>query len=225
MSYSLIKVGRSEDNDVVLNDPTISKHHLEIFVDVEGNVFLTDLQSEFGTKVNGKLIDDSIEINPFDIVSIGNNIPFDWKKYVEKDQNNTITVGRSHKNNVILNLPYVSEYHLQLFRDKGGNIFITDLDSAEGTFINGVKLNGIALLNPKDKVKLGTELFNWNNLYPDLKVIEPSNEIKEEVKPEIKIPEKEQEIIKKPWYVANKDLIIIYGINLLLILLISWSLS
>ncbi len=225
MSYLLIKVGRGEDNDVVINDPTISKHHLEIFVDVEGNVFLTDLQSKFGTKVNGKLINDSVELNPFDEVTMGDEIPFNWKKHVEKDQNNTITVGRSHKNDVILNLPYVSEHHLQLFRDKDGNIFITDLDSAEGTFINGIRLNGIALLNPKDKVKVGTELFQWNTLYPDLQVIETIAEIKAEVKPEIKSPEKEAEKIKKPWYIEHKDLIIIYGIDLLLILLISWSMK
>lgn len=225
MSYLLIKVGTGEDNDVVLKDPTISKHHLEIFVDVEGNVFLTDLQSKFGTKVNGKLINDSVELNPFDEVTIGDEIPFNWQKHVEKDQNNTITVGGSHKNDVILNLPYVSEHHLQLFRDKDGNIFITDLDSAEGTFINGIRLNGIALLNPKDKVKVGTELFQWNALYPDLQVIEPITEIKAEVKPEIKSPEKEAEKIKQPWYIEHKDLIIIYGIDLLLLLLISWSMK
>jgi pSer/pThr/pTyr-binding forkhead associated (FHA) protein len=225
MSYLLIKVGRGEDNDVVLNDSSISKYHLEIFVDVEGNVFLTDLQSKFGTKVNGKLINDSVELNPFDKVTIGDEIPFNWKKYVEQDQKNTITVGRSHKNDVILNLPYVSEHHLQLFRDKDGNIFITDLDSAEGTFINGVRLSGIALLNAKDKVKLGTELFHWSTLYPDLQVIEPITEIEAEVKPEIKLPEKEAEKIKQPWYIEHKDLIIIYGIDLLLILLISWSLK
>lgn len=225
MSYLLIKVGTGEDNDVVINDPTISKYHLEIFVDVEGNVFLTDLQSKFGTKVNGNLINDSVELNPFDEVTIGNDIPFNWKKHVEQDQKNTITVGRSHKNDVILNLPYVSEHHLQLFRDKDGNIFITDLDSSEGTFINGVRLNGIALLNPKDKVKLGTELFHWKTLYPDLQVIEPITEIKEEVKPEIKLPEKEADKIKQPWYIEHKDLIIIYGIDLLLILLISWSMK
>jgi pSer/pThr/pTyr-binding forkhead associated (FHA) protein len=225
MSYLLIKVGKGEDNDVVLNDPTISKYHLEIFVDVEGNVFLTDLESKFGTKVNGKLINDSIELNPFDEVTIGDQIPFNWKKYVEKDQKNTITVGRSQKNDVILNLPYVSEHHLQLFRDKDGNVFITDLDSVEGTFINGVRLNGIALLNPKDKVKVGAEIFQWTTLYPDLQVIEPITNGKEAIKPEIKSSEKEKVKIKKPWYIEHKDLIIIYGIDLLLILFISWSMK
>lgn len=224
MSYLLIKVGRGEDNDVVLNDPTISKYHLEIFVDVEGNVFLTDLESKFGTKVNGKLINDSIELNPFDEVTIGDQISFNWKKYVEKDQKNTITVGRSQRNDVILNLPYVSEHHLQLFRDKDGNVFITDLDSVEGTFINGVRLNGIALLNPKDKVKVGAEIFQWTTLYPDLQVIEPITEIKKPIKPEIKLPKQEQKI-KQPWYIEHKDLIIIYGIDLLLILFISWSMK
>jgi hypothetical protein len=86
-------------------------------------------------------------------------------------------------------------------------------------------LNGIALLNPKDKVKVGTELFQWTTLYPDLQVIEPITKVKEAIKPEIKSAEKEKAKIKKPWYIEHKDLIIIYGIDLLLILFISWSMK
>ena len=85
-------------------------------------------------------------------------------------------------------------------------------------------MNGIALLNPKDKVKVGAEIFQWTTLYPDLQVIEPITEIKKPIKPEIKLPKQEQKI-KQPWYIEHKDLIIIYGIDLLLILFISWSMK
>jgi len=226
----------------VLTDSSISIEHLEIFVDVEGNVFLTDLQSENGTFVNGNRISDSIELYPNDVVTVGNNLKLDWKRLVDQSQSNTITIGRAATNSIVLDLPYVSEKHLQLFRDKDGNIFITDLDSAEGTFINGVRLNGIALLEVSDKVKLGPHPFHWQQIFPDLQLIEPITEIKSEQipviekqeeqpfvsytpKPENDILEKEEAITKKPWYIENKDLLIIYGIDLLLILLISWSMK
>ena len=40
----LIKIGRTEGNDLVIkDDTTISRNHAEIFQDDEGNIFLTDL--------------------------------------------------------------------------------------------------------------------------------------------------------------------------------------
>lgn len=224
MGYLLIKVGRGTENDVVITDHSVSLEHLEIFVDVEGNVFLTDMGSEHGTKVNGKLISDSVELNASDTVTIGNNIPLDWKKYVDSDQNRTITVGRANTNDVVIDAPYVSEKHLQLFRDPAGNIFITDLDSSHGTFINGVKLSGIALLEPKDTVRVGSEVFRWKLLFPDLKDAESHRE-PPIAQPIIEEPQPEPEKPKLPWYKEHRDLIIIYGIDLLLILLISWQLK
>ena len=50
----LIKIGRTEGNDLVIkDDTTISRNHAEIFQDDEGNIFLTDLNSSNGTFVNG----------------------------------------------------------------------------------------------------------------------------------------------------------------------------
>lgn len=223
MGYLLIKVGRSAENDVVITDRSVSLHHLEIFVDVEGNVFLTDMGSELGTRVNGRLIDDSVELKPSDIVTIGEDLAFDWKKYVDKEQKSTITVGRAHTNDVVIDAPYVSEKHLQLFRDASGNVFITDLDSASGTFINGTRLSGIALLDPRDNVRVGSEVFRWRLLYPDLKD-EPQQAppAQEEKAPE---PAAAPGQPKLPWYKAHKDIMLIYGIDIVLFVLISWWLG
>lgn len=222
MSYLLIKVGRALENDVVIPDHSVSEHHLEIFVDVEGNTFLTDLGSETGTMVNGVRIDDSVELKASDVVTLGNNIPFDWKKYVEQDKKNTITVGRAEMNDIVIDSSYASEKHLQLFRDSSGNVFITDLDSAHGTFINGTKLNGIALLDIKDTVRIGREVFRWKELYPDLQQNEPEPEILHTEETPVAVEEPK---LKRPWYIEHRDLIIIYGINLILIILISWQLG
>lgn len=47
-------IGRHSDNDVVINDPSVSNKHARL--NYEENFFLTDLRSSNGTFVNGKKI-------------------------------------------------------------------------------------------------------------------------------------------------------------------------
>lgn len=55
-----IFVGRLPDNDIGLNDTTVSSRHLRIRVR-EGKVFLTDLKSQNGTFFNGTFMSPGIE--------------------------------------------------------------------------------------------------------------------------------------------------------------------
>ena len=82
----LIKIGRTEGNDLVIkDDTTISRNHAEIFQDDEGNIFLTDLNSSNGTFVNGNKLEDSIILKKKDIVKIGNTV-IDWKVYFSENK-------------------------------------------------------------------------------------------------------------------------------------------
>lgn len=47
-------IGRRSDNDIVLNDPSVSNQHARL--NHEDNYFLTDLRSSNGTFINGKKI-------------------------------------------------------------------------------------------------------------------------------------------------------------------------
>ena len=47
-------IGRHADNDVVLNNSSVSNHHSRL--NFEQNYFLTDLRSSNGTFINGKKI-------------------------------------------------------------------------------------------------------------------------------------------------------------------------
>ena len=79
----LVKIGRSDDNDVVLkNDLNISRNHCEIFQDDEGNIFLTDLESANGCFVNGKKVNGSTMLKTNDIVKLGTTV-LPWKEYVD----------------------------------------------------------------------------------------------------------------------------------------------
>ena len=82
-NYQILKIGKSPSNNVFKifnNDPTVSNIHCEIFIDDEGNKFLTDLNSTNGTFVNGNKIKNSVRLEKHDILKLGNTI-FNWQAY------------------------------------------------------------------------------------------------------------------------------------------------
>lgn len=66
-----ITIGRSKDNNLILSDKTVSRHHAEILETKEGHI-LKDLGSENGTKVNRKSI-QSILLKHKDEIKIGSS--------------------------------------------------------------------------------------------------------------------------------------------------------
>ena len=85
MNFKTIRVGRAIDNDIVLDHPSVSRNHLELFYDADGNVFLTDLNSANGTFVNGQRIKNSVQLKPNDIVKAGICAPLRWRNFTKKN--------------------------------------------------------------------------------------------------------------------------------------------
>ena len=80
----IIKIGKAESNDIYKpfeNDPTVSRDHCQIFVDDQGNKFLTDLKSTNGTFVNNNRVTDPVLLKSFDIVRAGNSL-VKWKEFL-----------------------------------------------------------------------------------------------------------------------------------------------
>jgi hypothetical protein len=132
-----------------------------------------------------------------------------------------LKVGKAVDNDVVLNIPFISEYHLEIFRDVQGNVFMTDLNSSNGTFVNGNKLNGFIMLNSKDEVFLGSGFkFQWEQVIKG----KMSNNISHQpTKSNVKYSDasdqkssasrtvNKQPVIKKPFFREHLDLILIYG--------------
>ena len=50
------------------------------------------------------------------------------------------TVGRGQESSIVVTDSKVSRIHLQLVQDDNGNISVVDLDSTNGTYVNGIRI-------------------------------------------------------------------------------------
>jgi pSer/pThr/pTyr-binding forkhead associated (FHA) protein len=70
LKRSIVSVGREEDNEVWLDDDTISRYHAELAWD-KGQVYITDNDSLNGVLLNGRRIRSSMQVQHEDELEIG----------------------------------------------------------------------------------------------------------------------------------------------------------
>jgi pSer/pThr/pTyr-binding forkhead associated (FHA) protein len=103
-----------------------------------------------------------------------------------------ITVGRQQGNTIVISDQFVGRTHLQLIQDDTGNVQITDLNSQNGTFVNGKKLTGgeIVYLSPTDIVRIGNTTLPWKSYFVEAveTIVESDNKKKPKKKPREKKP-------------------------------------
>jgi len=72
-----------------------------------------------------------------------------------------INIGRNKENDVVIDNLKVSNYHAQMVIDEESKIFINDLQSENGTFVNGEIINEPTELKTKDEVTIANISFDW----------------------------------------------------------------
>jgi hypothetical protein len=119
-----IKIGKAEDNDYIINDPHVSRHHALLKVNEDGSYIIEDLASGNGTFVNGQqilckkitlsdriILGNKCEINISDILNKINDysIEFDLlKKIYKKYQSEKVKIQSSNqfKTRILQSLPF-----------------------------------------------------------------------------------------------------------------------
>ncbi|MFE9040284.1 FHA domain-containing protein [Streptomyces sp. NPDC012421] len=66
-----VRIGRAPDNDVVLADLVVSRHHAELLARPDGTYWIHDLGSHNGTFLNGRPVVEPVRVTADDIVGIG----------------------------------------------------------------------------------------------------------------------------------------------------------
>ena len=70
------------------------------------------------------------------------------------------TIGRGRQADVVLNDPNVSRRHAEI-RPRGGSWVITDLESTNGSQLNGRRIDGPEVLRPGDEIELGASVLTF----------------------------------------------------------------
>jgi soluble lytic murein transglycosylase-like protein len=110
----LTRIGRSGDNDIVLDDPRVSSHHLEIrFVD--GVYRLLDLDSTNGTYICGERVSETALVPPvsFQLGNSGPELHF-LLEHAAPDPDQTIVMANAPPLEEPNSVPSISEEQEQL---------------------------------------------------------------------------------------------------------------
>lgn len=101
--------------------------------------------------------------------------PSTGKEYpLEKSE---IFIGRDLSNDIVINDPEISRRHARLYI-QGSSYVLEDLGSTNGTFVNGQRLAGPAILRPGDAVTFGERMnlvFEATDYDQDATVVSPAS--------------------------------------------------
>jgi ABC-type multidrug transport system ATPase subunit/pSer/pThr/pTyr-binding forkhead associated (FHA) protein len=177
MTYALSKtrvtIGRSEDNEIVIDSRIVSRHHA--YLDRLQDGYLLTVMPEAGNPVlfDGRPLTASHKLQHGEILRIGSLDPgmMVTMTYVDPSQavetqatpirfseKNIIQIGRDASNDVYLNSPAISRYHAQIER-VGQRHRLTDLRSTNGTYVNDTRVEGDVWLQPSDVIRIGSFRF------------------------------------------------------------------
>ena len=109
-------------------------------------------------------------------------------------------LGRYDECEIVLNHITVSRLHAEFFVDPQLNVFLTDLKSSYGTFVNSKRISEPVLLSKGDIVSFGDEqFFDWELYFLGTAPIK--NPFDSEVKGKFDL---------KIFIFENKDIVLIY---------------
>ncbi|MDH6707478.1 ABC-type multidrug transport system ATPase subunit [Kitasatospora sp. MAA19] len=173
-------LGRDPTSEIVLDDPRVSWHHAVLRA-TDGHWLLEDVGSTNGTYDQGRRIDRQ-DVGPGTRLRFGDpadgpsatfaGLPrpdpgerpsllapelsgtFRSPSSVLQLPGGTVRIGRSHDNDLILDNLVVSRHHAELRNLPDGGHEIVDLDSHNGTYLNGRPVQQ-APIGPADIVGIG----------------------------------------------------------------------
>ncbi len=172
-------VGRDKSCDVVIHGESLSRRHARLVL--RGSEwFVEDLGSKNGTRINGQTVGSMLPFTTEDQLQFGEvkavlvqrkDPPSVTVKPAYMVMQNTkergviyelkgpsITVGRGRGNDIRIDEPSISREHAVLRATPDQEWALEDLESANGSFVNGV-LSSRALLRGGEQVRFGNVEF------------------------------------------------------------------
>ena len=165
-TFQSLSIGREPDNDIVVPLATISGHHARVIWEGRpGEGIIEDLGSANGTAL--QTLDRKVTRAPFtsrDTIYLGTYPLLGAHLLARLDPSPlpildvsgaTMVVGRDPMCHYVIDLPIVSSRHATFSRTDQG-VWIEDLGSVNGTFVNGVRIQGRTAVTPGDVIAFGS---------------------------------------------------------------------
>lgn len=174
-----IKIGRSHDNDYIIDNQHVSRHHAEMTITDDNRcALLRDVGSTAGTYVNGKKITGEITVTQNDKIAFGDAIVSfsaiaNAKKKTRVAPSNPIggmSIGRSDDCQIRLMHDDVSSHHAVLNKLPNGSIEIVDTNSSNGTFVNGERITRCVLAKGDRVTITRNYTLDWEQYFPNAKM-------------------------------------------------------
>lgn len=160
----ILSIGRESDNHVVLDHPTVSRHHARILC-ARGTCRLEDLESSNGSFVDGeRVVSASLTRGSrirfgdatLTLASPSSETTMAWLEMEEERfrlSASEVIIGRSSDAFMRLTDQLASRRHARI--DRRGSIFVlTDLNSTNGTFVNDRSVHD-HVLRDGDRIRIG----------------------------------------------------------------------
>ena len=165
-----VTIGRAKENNIVVASPIVSRHQAQLDR-VPGGYALTVHPEAINQLVcQGRQVAGQVRLHHGDVLRIDSDIPglmvtmvYQSPSEINANANvhtihfgnrEKLSLGRDPSNDVHLNVPTVSRFHAQVERI-GQRYRLTDLRSGNGTFVNDVRVQGEAWLQPQDTLRIG----------------------------------------------------------------------
>ena len=180
----IILLGRAPGNDLVVKAPSVSARHARVVVDA-GELWLEDLGSRNGTFVGmppRRVERERIDVG--DTITLGDaRLPATaledlltrttaaalGEGTIELEDAALVTFGRGASADVSLDRPIASALHASVSVERG-RVFVRDLGSTHGTFVDGRRIERAVEISPGTIVQIADQRYR---LAPDARALEP----------------------------------------------------
>ncbi len=165
-----VRIGRAPDNDIVLDNRYVSRFHAEI--ERRGADFYIVPSPEAGNPLvlDGEPVMEPTELthgakmrvggfDPVVMISLvylspAEEVRAERERVIRFDESKVMSLGRHPDNEIVLDAPTVSRFHAQIERI-GKRYRVRDLDSSNGTFVDGQRIRDEIWVSPGSAIHIG----------------------------------------------------------------------
>ncbi|HEX8991103.1 MAG TPA: FHA domain-containing protein [Anaerolineales bacterium] len=166
-----VRIGRLEDNDIVLSNQFVSRHHAELERRGADYYLIPSSNISNSLILDGQPVMEPVALHHGAKIRIGGYAPSEivtldylspekqlGGQRIRFSENKIMRIGRNPDNDIVLPAPTVSQYHAEV--EKIGQRYrLHDLRSSNGTFLNGKSVSGETWVHPGDAIQIGPYRF------------------------------------------------------------------